>query len=381
MSITAKIEVKNNDILQSLQDFFRSVLKLEHISAIFIPQKLPMKNTVMPTLVSDPKDIAHADPLAPAFPLNAGRLAAKLTRKPVGGKILVVLRPCEIRAFVELSKLKQARPDEIILMGFDCLGAFQNRDYFRIAGETPAETTQVFCENVLSGKTAAINGMDPAPACRACEAPVPENADILIGLFGVDTKDHLLVQGQTEKGDDFLRGLNLPNAEVPPKRKETIKTLVAQRKAYRDAMFEKTQKDISSIEKLSAYFADCVNCYNCRVACPVCYCKECVFYTDVFDHDSFQYLQWSQKKGMIKMPTDTLFYHLTRLAHMSTACVGCGQCSNACPNDIPVMEVFRTISQRTQKAFDYEAGRSFDEKPPLSEFREKEFEDIVGIDN
>ena len=65
---------------------------------------------------------------------------------------------------------------------------------------------------------------------------------------------------------------------------------------------------------------------------------------------------------------------------MSTACVGCGQCSNACPNDIPVMELFRTLSQRTQEAFAYEAGRDIDEAPPLSEFREDEFSDVVGLD-
>ena len=80
------------------------------------------------------------------------------------------------------------------------------------------------------------------------------------------------------------------------------------------------------------------------------------------------------------MPTDTVFYHITRLAHMSTACVGCGQCSNACPNDIPVMELFRTVAQRTQAAFDYEAGRDINESPPLSVFREEEFQDVVGID-
>jgi formate dehydrogenase subunit beta len=64
---------------------------------------------------------------------------------------------------------------------------------------------------------------------------------------------------------------------------------------------------------------------------------------------------------------------------MSTACVGCGQCSNACPNDIPVMELFRTVAQSTQQAFDYVAGRSVDEKPPLSEFRENEFSEVVGM--
>ncbi len=64
---------------------------------------------------------------------------------------------------------------------------------------------------------------------------------------------------------------------------------------------------------------------------------------------------------------------------MSTACVGCGQCSNACPNDIPVMELFRTVAQGTQQAFDYEAGRSLAEDPPLSVFREEEFPEVVGI--
>ena len=65
---------------------------------------------------------------------------------------------------------------------------------------------------------------------------------------------------------------------------------------------------------------------HCRVACPVCYCKECVFLTNVFEHDPDQYLRWAKRKGMVKMPTDTVFYHITRMVHMSTACVGCGQC-------------------------------------------------------
>jgi formate dehydrogenase subunit beta len=79
------------------------------------------------------------------------------------------------------------------------------------------------------------------------------------------------------------------------------------------------------------------------------------------------------------MPTDTLFYHLTRLAHMSTACVGCGQCSNACPNDIPVMELFRSVARQAQAAFDYRAGRSVDEIPPLSTFKEDEYQEVVGL--
>jgi formate dehydrogenase subunit beta len=42
------------------------------------------------------------------------------------------------------------------------------------------------------------------------------------------------------------------------------------------------------------------------------------------------------------------------------------------------MELFRTVATRTQKGFDYEPGRSMDDPPPLSVFKEKEFEDVVS---
>jgi formate dehydrogenase subunit beta len=43
------------------------------------------------------------------------------------------------------------------------------------------------------------------------------------------------------------------------------------------------------------------------------------------------------------------------------------------------MELFRAVADATQKAFEYQAGRSLDEKPPLSVFREDEFEEVVGV--
>jgi len=380
MSITAKIEVKNQDLLASLQEFFQSVLQLEDISAILVPQRLPMKNVVMPTLVTDPDRLVGADPLAPYFPMNASKIVSKLTRRPLGGKVAVVLRPCEIRAFTELVKLKQGRTDEIVVIGLDCLGAYTNTDYLRFAGDAAAESTRRFYKSVLSGNGSPLKDADLANACKACEHPIPENADILIGLFGVDTDNTLLVKAQTPSGQGVISSLRLAASKEPPARKEAIDTLITERTAFRDNMFAETGQATDNLEKLTIYLANCVNCYNCRVACPVCYCKECVFVTDVFNHDPSQYLQWSRRKGAVKMPTDTVFYHITRLAHMSTACVGCGQCSNACPNDIPVMELFRTVARHTQKAFEYEAGRSVDEKPPLSEFREQEFAEVVGID-
>ncbi len=379
MTKTAIIDLKDGDLLATLREFFQSILQLEDISAILIPQHLPMKNVVMPTLVTDPAQLDEVDPLAPVFPMNAAKIVSRLTRKPAGGKVAVVLRPCEIRAFIELVKLKQGRVEEVFLVGIDCLGTYKNADYIQIVGEEKTEFTSRFYRNVLSGKSEPIEGFDLTPACKSCEHPVPDNADVLIGLFGVDTNKNLLVQAQTPKGEDLYDSLDISGAEEPPERAAAVESLIAERTAYRDKMFAETTEATNSLEKLTTYFANCVNCYNCRVACPVCYCKECVFVTDVFDHEPVQYLRWANRKGVIKMPTDTIFYHITRIAHMSTSCVGCGQCTNACPNDIPVMELFRTVSYLTQKAFEYEAGRSIEDDPPLSVFREDELTDVVGI--
>ena len=377
---TANINVKDGDLLTTLRDFFRSILQLEDISAILVPQHLGRKNVVMPTLVTDPKQLNGTDPLAPVFPLNGAKILSRLTRKSMGTKIAVVLRPCEIRAFVELVKLKQGRIEEVVLVGIDCLGAFKNSDYIQIKGKKEeAGFTSRFYKAALSGKNLTLEGFDLAPACKACENPVPDGADILIGLFGVDTDHQLLIQARTPKGETLYTNLDLSDTEEPAQRPAAIESLVAERTAYRDKMFSETAEATNSLEKLNAYFAECVNCYNCRVACPVCYCKECVFVTDVFNHDPVQYLRWANRKGVIKMPTDTVFYHMTRIAHMSTSCVGCGQCTNACPNDIPVMELFRTVSYHTQKAFEYEAGRSIEEDLPLSVFREDELAEVVGI--
>ena len=78
------------------------------------------------------------------------------------------------------------------------------------------------------------------------------------------------------------------------------------------------------------------------------------------------------------MPTDIFLFHLTRLSHMAISCVGCGLCTEACPNNIPVFNIFRLVGYQVQKAFDYVPGRSLEEELPLTTFREDELGE-VGI--
>ncbi|AMK10930.1 Coenzyme F420 hydrogenase/dehydrogenase, beta subunit C-terminal domain [Pseudodesulfovibrio indicus] len=373
MATTAKILIDGGNPIAAVQGFLRGLLENESVGGVLTPVHLFGKGMPMPTLVTDPDQLSGADPLAPAFPMNSAKLLARLTRGQSGERIAAVLRPCEIRAFVELVKLNQGSLDDVILVGLDCMGAFDNSGYKRFRGDRdPFEATLDFHGSAADG------GAGIAPACQSCEYPAPENADLVLGLAGADLSGHIPVMATSPRGESLLNGLGLPEMASANGRDKALEAMVEVRIANRDAMFERTRAATGTLTDLSEYLASCVNCYNCRVACPVCYCKECVFNTDVFEHKPWQYMGWAKQKGALKMPTDTIFYHLTRMAHMSMACVGCGQCSNACPNDIPVMELFRTVASRTQQSFDYVPGRSLDEAPPLSVFKEDEFQDAVS---
>ena len=76
------------------------------------------------------------------------------------------------------------------------------------------------------------------------------------------------------------------------------------------------------------------------------------------------------------LPADTSLFHLTRLNHMVLSCVGCGMCTQACPAELPVGSVFRSIGQRLQETFEYIPGRSLEEPLPLITFKENEWTDL-----
>jgi formate dehydrogenase subunit beta len=376
--MTEAIHIADQDRLTGIRTLLSTIMEKAGIDAVLVPARLAVKNRIMPLLVSDPERLAEADPFAPAFPLNAAQQLAKLTRMPAGGRLTAFLRPCEIRAFNELVKLNQGRRDDVVVIGTDCPGALSNSDFRTFADgfETADDATRAFCEAVASG-----NGVpEIASACRACTHFLPDGADIAIEWLGTVPKDGLIARARTREGEALLTNLDLSPAEAgSTKRKTAVDELAKQRKQYREELFAHVAERTGSLQALAGYLADCVNCYNCRVACPVCYCTTCVFTTDTFRHDPFQYMQWARRKGGVKMPTDTLFFHLTRMAHMSCACVGCGQCTNACPNDIPVSDLFTYVAKQAQSAFGYNAGMDLLQAPPMSGFEENEYEEVVGL--
>jgi formate dehydrogenase subunit beta len=377
MSKGAVLEVKNNDPLETLRVFFQDLLEKNVVDALLIPKKLPAGDGYCQTLIRNSEMLSGVNPMAPTLPVQSARLISHLTVTDPGCKVGAVVKSCELRAVIELVKFLQVKLDQLILIGVDCLGTYEPSDYAKMSreGGEGISITGELLKGAKEGKIEPHDGYDLRRACQICEYPAPENADIIIGLFGYDPQKEILIQLRDPLADELTqKGILATTEQTSPSRNQVIERLTEERIKKRDEVFEAFRSETKNLQDLMNALSTCIRCHNCMVACPICYCKECVFRTPTLEHKADQIIRWADRKGGVRMPIDTLLFHVIRLSHMATSCIGCGLCDSACPNGLPVATLFRAVGQRVQALFDYTPGKSVDEEPPVATFREDELQ-------
>ncbi len=376
---TTVIPVENNDTLAAVRGFLKRLLETEVVDALLVPMETPA-GAITPALVADPDLLDVANPLAPVMGLNAARVAGHVSIREPRGRIGVVLRPCELRALVELIKLQQASLDDVVTIGVDCLGTYDVPVYNTMQADSGVDMAALLA-TAQSGELAPQEGYAFRDACQMCEGPYVEEAEVTLELFGADLAAGIPVSLSDEVADKL--GMDSVEAERNQaikkepgfKRAEVVDKVVAARTQVRDARFAEMRQRLEQ-EGVEGVFAACVRCHNCMTVCPICYCKTCLFKSPVFDHEPMQYMNWAQRKGAYRLPADTMLFHLTRLNHMVLSCIGCGMCTSDCPAELPVGLVFRTIGQQVQAVFDYVPGHSVEDALPLVTFREDEWTEV-----
>lgn len=283
----------------------------------------------------------------PLFGANGALYLRRLFAK--GAHIIVMLRPCEIRSYVELVKLTQIEPQDIIAVSVDCPGTISTKEK---SGELSTEPVQA--------KTQMKEAGTMRWACTVCREPrgVVGDAGIRIGKDGT-----FWAASYTEKGEGFLAMIDGAPEETPKE------MLIGENPAL-----PKFQTDM---EEFAKDFSKCVMCKNCRDMCPVCYCIDCVFNGDEYLPKGDALLNKIFRTGSTTMPQGKELFHMIRMYHVSQTCVGCGACEEACPQGIPLTKYFKGTSERLQGMFSYMSGRSFDEAIPYVTFLEDELKDAA----
>jgi formate dehydrogenase subunit beta len=373
----AKITVEK-DLLDSINVFFRSILEKKAADVLVVPQDVPSGRSTVQTLIKDAKSVKRANPYAFVLPANSADILVKTTDEATQEKIVAVFRPCELRAVFELTKLHQIKMDDVTLVSVDCLGTLPVPDYTDLAGESSKGLTQKLLKEVEGGSQTKLKDITLRSACLACQFPVLDTADVSIETLGYDSDKEFVLKANTLKGEELLSslGLELEEGEEPEARTKAISDLTTLRTEFRKKLFEVIKEEVKDVPGFIKVLAGCIKCHNCMNVCPICYCKECFFDSEVLKPSPKQLIDKSRKRGVVRMPIDTTLYHIGRMNHMITSCVSCGMCESACPSKLPLLAIYHAFGSDVQDLFDYVAGRSLDDELPLATFKEEELEPV-----
>lgn len=144
---------------------------------------------------------------------------------------------------------------------------------------------------------------------------------------------------------------------------------------YSPDLSPEEREKIASIEKMTPEerwkfwlneLSNCVKCYACRAACPLCYCAKCTV-------DCNQ-PQW------ISVPTHMLGnveWHIMRAMHLAGRCSNCGACYRACPVNIPLNLLTMKIQNDIRNQFKVAAEKPDDNEFPLSTFKPNDSENFI----
>jgi formate dehydrogenase subunit beta len=307
-------------------------------------------------MIEDPAELVDVNPFAPVMSGNAASTAHRLLRENPDKRLAAILRPCELRAFVELQKRQgfTTGQNKIVVIGVDCLGTYSKAYYERaIEASGPEEiTAEVLCN-------AAEGGFRPQrfrTACQICDWPAPRGADLTIGTIGIDSGEHLLLVARDESTDAALGLTNLAGelaSEYQVSRRETVVGAIADAHAgLRNQMIEdmKGVYRFDDLGSILAWLASCSLCGECLKACPI-YEGE---FAGLLDR------RRGVQTGIAPLGD------IVGLSRWLASCAGCGMCEEGCSMHVPLFLLISALSHRIRDKMHYHSGDPAEQLPWMS---------------
>jgi formate dehydrogenase subunit beta len=338
------------DTLTAMRKFLSTWWMAYQPHAMFAPLELEEKHELAAQMITDPTELERINPFAPFMPLNAANQARQFVRENPGKRLALMLRPCELRTYVELEKREPvaAGASEIVLIGVDCLGTFSKDEYHRRVGD--AGLRQVTDEVLHNASQGGWKSLPFRTACQVCDWGAPRGADIAIGIIGVESDKHLLVILRNEDIDAH-HGMGeiareMANEYQVSHRETMVGAIADTHTGMRRVLLDEMQEKCSFNELgcLLAWFASCTLCGDCLQACPFCQGESAV-------------PKVHRGEGILSLRD------LVDISRRLTSCSGCGMCEENCPSHIPMALLFSALSHRIRDEIHYRAGDPAQELP------------------
>jgi len=341
----------------------------------------------VPVLITNPEELSATSGALHAAPVNLARCLKEYLDGASDMRIAVACKPCDAKAIVELAKREQINRDNLLLVGLNCTGtmspATARAMYKEAFGVAPEDVVREDIEDgtltiwLHDGTSAALDLAELEEKqygrrdnCRRCETNIPTMADVACGKWGVeDGAKATFVEVLTEKGGSLTQAaIEAGRVLVDHPEEEAVETRRAKSQAATDLARSWQERDFGPLREMSyeerfkywqGQFSQCIKCFGCRDACPICYCKVC----------------WLEaERGYVEggeIPPD-LMWPMVRVVHVMDSCVNCGQCQDACSMSLPLSRLIFMLNREIAQVFRYEPGMDPSARPPCVSVTDEE---------
>lgn len=359
MQIDRVLSFDSGNGLNRLREFLWMFWKWNAFSAMLAPVELPDGAGVTAQIIDDPERIAEVNPFAPVMLSNSTAMFEEFLRSYPGGRLITILRPCELSTLIEQKKrnritfasptVDRSTDELVVLVGVDCPGTYPKEQYNQRVIDSGIES--ITNEALLYGGDGGLLRNQLRLACQLCDSPVPKGADITIGFLGVAPHHYISITPRDQFIDNLLNleeSTDQIASEHHVQNRQAIIRAIKKECASRrnQLMVGKTWK-IGDLCNLLACSARCTLCADCLDACP---------------------LYKGELSGMLGVGTSQqrqqpLLLEFVTLSRWLAACSGCGMCQEACEHGVSLFPLIYVLSHRIREELNYPVGDPLEQLP------------------
>jgi formate dehydrogenase subunit beta len=333
----------HGDPLGTLRQFVNAVWEGAALEAMLVPLNGRQNVIAEAQLIRDSGQLDNVNPFKPLMTLNTANLIPDTIKENSGLHIGAMMRPCELRAMIEMVKHDGFSTNDVLTICADCLGTFPVEDFRWRADRkgTPGKLTQ---ETLQFARQGGISAYRYRPACQVCPAPDARGAHINIGVLGLPVRQNILVSARDEETAERLRLDEITDDQASQaliaQHDRTLAKIVERNRQY----YERLASGLSEVlpkdlDELIDQMHSCEICQNCLDVCPICVVG---------------YPQRAEDGKYIRED----------VARWIISCSGCGMCEDACPKHLPLNAIFLHIRAQLAGSYDYSPGHSSQEQLP-----------------
>lgn len=344
MNVNRVIEVHDQDPLAAVRSALGAWWQQTGLDALLAPVELPDGSGTRCEALRDPARLEAVNPFAPVMGCNAAAAIGKFSREHPGARLAAVLRPCELRALIELRKRRYgaAADDRVLTIGVDCPATLAPEPFAARARQSGlAALTREALQSAAEGEPWPAR---PRPACQVCLSPAPRGADLAIGFLGLPAERLLLLIARDEATDAANQldhvAPTLASEALVVQRESTVGGLDQRRSRARAELARAATRRFSDLGSVMAWLAGCTLCGDCLDACPL------------YDGE----LSGLLGLGSSAYPGQAALAELVEASRWLASCSGCGMCETACSCEVPLSQLICGLSHRIQEELDYVPG-------------------------